>query len=115
MRKRPFAVFAAPLDHDPIAVGARLEEAGDGRRRAQRGEAGGLFGRAFELAMDECLAKGVTSLTDAGAGADVIALYRRAAATGKLRIRLYVMAAGPSTSWERSLTPARSAPRVTRS
>ena len=53
--------------------------------------------RALELAMDECLAKGVTSLTDAGAGTDVIALYREAAAAGRLRTRLYVMAAGLPT------------------
>ncbi len=53
--------------------------------------------RALELAMDECLAKGVTSLTDAGAGTDVIALYREAAAAGTLRTRLYVMAAGLPT------------------
>ena len=50
-----------------------------------------------ELAMNECLAKGVTSLTDAGAGTDVIALYRAAAAAGMLRTRLYVMAAGLPT------------------
>jgi len=53
--------------------------------------------RALELAMDECLAKGVTSLTDAGAGPDVLALYRETAAAGKLRTRLYVMAAGLPT------------------
>jgi len=53
--------------------------------------------RALELATDECLAKGVTSLTDAGAGSDVIALYREAAAAGRLRMRLYVMAAGLQT------------------
>jgi hypothetical protein len=56
--------------------------------------------RALELAMDECLSKGVTSLTDAGAGADVIALYRAAAAAGRLRTRLYVMAAGLPTMRE---------------
>jgi hypothetical protein len=53
--------------------------------------------RALALAMDECLAKGVTSLTDAGEGTDVLALYRDAAAAGKLRTRLYVMAAGLPT------------------
>jgi predicted amidohydrolase YtcJ len=47
--------------------------------------------------MDECLAKGVTSLTDAGAGTDVLELYRETAAAGKLRTRLYVMAAGLPT------------------
>ena len=53
--------------------------------------------RALALAMDECLAKGVTSLTDAGAPVEVIGLYREAAAGGKLRTRLYVMAAGLPT------------------
>jgi hypothetical protein len=53
--------------------------------------------RALELAMDECLEKGVTSLTDAGAPLELIALYRQAAAAGKLRTRLYVMASGLRT------------------
>ena len=53
--------------------------------------------RGLDLAMDECLAKGVTSLTDAGAGLDELALYREAAAAGTLRMRLYVMAAGLPT------------------
>jgi predicted amidohydrolase YtcJ len=53
--------------------------------------------RALELAMDECLEKGVTSLSDAGEGLDVIALYREAAAARRLRTRLYVMAAGLPT------------------
>jgi predicted amidohydrolase YtcJ len=47
--------------------------------------------------MDECLAKGVTSLTDAGAPVEVIGLYKEAAAAGKLRTRLYVMASGLRT------------------
>ena len=53
--------------------------------------------RALELAMDECLQKGVTSLTDAGAPVEVIGLYKELAAGGKLRTRLYVMASGPRT------------------
>ncbi len=53
--------------------------------------------RGLDLAMDECLAKGVTSLTDAGAGLDELALYREAAAARTLRMRLYVMAAGLPT------------------
>jgi predicted amidohydrolase YtcJ len=53
--------------------------------------------RAIGLATDECLAKGVTSLTDAGAGTDVLALYREAIAAGKLHTRLDVMAAGLPT------------------
>jgi predicted amidohydrolase YtcJ len=50
--------------------------------------------RALELAMDECLAKGVTSLTDAGEPLDVIDLLRRVDARGGLRVRLNVMAGG---------------------
>jgi predicted amidohydrolase YtcJ len=53
--------------------------------------------RALDLAMDECLAKGVTSLTDAGAGTETIALYRQRATEGTLRTRLYVMASGLPT------------------
>jgi hypothetical protein len=53
--------------------------------------------RALDLAMDECLAKGVTSLTDAGADTDVLALYREVAAAGKLHLRVYAMAAGLPT------------------
>lgn len=53
--------------------------------------------RALELAMDECLEKGVTSLTDAGAPLDAIALYKQAASAGRLRTRLYVMASGLQT------------------
>ncbi len=53
--------------------------------------------RALELAMNECLAKGITSLTDAGADTEVIGLYREVAAAGRLRTRLYVMAAGLPT------------------
>jgi predicted amidohydrolase YtcJ len=53
--------------------------------------------RALERAMDECAAKGVTSLTDAGQPLEVLALYREAAAAHRLRTRLYVMAAGPDT------------------
>ena len=53
--------------------------------------------RALELAMDECLEKGVTSLTDAGADLDTLALYREHVAAGRLRIRLYAMAGGYST------------------
>ena len=53
--------------------------------------------RAIELAMDECLSKGITSLVDAGAAVEAIALYKELAAAGKLRTRLYVMASGLRT------------------
>jgi len=53
--------------------------------------------RALDLAMDECARKGVTTLTDAGATLDEIAMYRQAAEQGRLRTRLYVMAGGRQT------------------
>jgi predicted amidohydrolase YtcJ len=53
--------------------------------------------RALRLAMEECLEKGVTSLTDAGATVDVLDLYRTEASRGALRIRVYAMAAGLET------------------
>jgi predicted amidohydrolase YtcJ len=83
--------------------------------RDERGEPSGVFvdnakslveppprteaeqARALERAMDECVSKGVTSLSDAGEPLEVIALYRRAAAAGTLRTRLYVMAEGLET------------------
>ena len=52
---------------------------------------------ALELAMEECVEKGVTSLTDAGAGPEILELYRAFAAKGKLRIRVYAMASGLET------------------
>ncbi len=50
--------------------------------------------RALELAMAECLRKGITSFDDAGAGLDTVALYKDLASAGKLNLRLYVMIAG---------------------
>jgi len=53
--------------------------------------------RALDLAMDECLEKGVTSLTDAGATAEMLALYREFAERGRLRTRVYAMVSGHQT------------------
>ncbi len=61
------------------------------------GRTGAELRRAVELATEECLAKGVTSLHDAGQPKDAIALYETLAAAGQLRIRLYVMASALST------------------
>jgi len=43
------------------------------------------------LAAEECLAKGVTSFQDAGAGFETVDLFRRLADEGRLPVRLYVM------------------------
>jgi predicted amidohydrolase YtcJ len=53
--------------------------------------------RAVELAMHECLEKGVTSITDAGADLGTLALYRELASARRLQVRVYAMAAGVPT------------------
>ncbi|MEM9832312.1 MAG: amidohydrolase [Bacteroidota bacterium] len=50
--------------------------------------------RAAELAMEECLAHGITSFHDAGITQDVEQLYRKLAEEGKLKVRLYAMLSG---------------------
>jgi len=47
--------------------------------------------REVELAAQEFLSRGVTSVHDAGAGFDAIDRYRRFAEAGRLGVRLYVM------------------------
>ncbi len=50
--------------------------------------------RAYEIAVAECVSKGVTTFVDAGAERSVIAMYRDAAAQGKPLMRLYAMVGG---------------------
>ena len=47
--------------------------------------------KAIELAVEECLSKGVTSVHDAGASFDTIDRYKELAEQGKLGVRLYAM------------------------
>jgi len=47
--------------------------------------------KEVELAIQECLSKGITTFHDAGAGFDTIDLYKSFADEGKLGLRLYVM------------------------
>ncbi len=53
----------------------------------------------LELAMQECLSKGITSFHDAGAGPDEIALYQEYAEADQLDLRLYAMLDG----WDSTL------------
>jgi predicted amidohydrolase YtcJ len=48
--------------------------------------------KIVELAIQECLSKGITSFHDAGASFGIIDLYREFVEKGKLGLRLYVMA-----------------------
>lgn len=50
--------------------------------------------RALELALQECLQKGITAVDDAGVGLDTVALYKEYANAGKLSLRLNVMIRG---------------------
>jgi hypothetical protein len=47
--------------------------------------------RQVELAIQECLAKGITTFHDAGVSFDTIDLYKQMADEGRLGLRLYVM------------------------
>lgn len=50
--------------------------------------------KAMELAIEECLANGITSFQDAGTGGEGIALFQEFLDTGKLDMRLWVMLTG---------------------
>ena len=50
--------------------------------------------KALDLALEECLRKGVTSFDDAGVDLETIALYKEYAQAGRLGPRLYVMIRG---------------------
>jgi len=52
--------------------------------------------RGIALAVDECLAKGVTSFQDAGASFETINLFKRLADEQQLKLRLWVMVRGES-------------------
>lgn len=54
--------------------------------------------REVQLAMEECLVHGITSLHDAGATKDIIEMYKKLAEEGKLKTRLYVMISGRDTA-----------------
>lgn len=47
--------------------------------------------RRIDLAVEECLSKGVTTLHDAGSPLDVVARYRQRAEAGTLGLRVYAM------------------------
>ena len=56
--------------------------------------------RALELALRACHASGITGFHDAGASAESIALFQEWRKENKLRLRLYVMVAGPRLARE---------------
>jgi len=61
-----------------------VEERTDEEKKAERRQ-------VIELAVQECLSKGVTSFHDAGSSFETIDLFKELAEEGKLGVRLYVM------------------------
>ena len=57
----------------------------------------------IELAVEECLSKGVTSFQDAGSGFGTIDVFREMAENGELGVRLWVMIRSSNTQLERNL------------
>jgi predicted amidohydrolase YtcJ len=54
--------------------------------------------QAAQLAMEACLANGITSFHDAGVIQETVDLYKQLAHEGKLKTRLYVMLSGGDTT-----------------
>jgi len=63
--------------------------------------------RVVELADRECLAKGLTSVHDAGSSFETIDLFKEFAQAGKLGVRLYVMVREPNDRLRDRLTDYR--------
>jgi hypothetical protein len=63
--------------------------------------------RAIDLAMDECLANGVTSFQDAGSSFGAIDVFKELAASGELKLRLWVMVREDNAAMARRLADYR--------
>lgn len=63
--------------------------------------------RRIDLAVEECLRKGVTSLHDAGSSLEVVARYRQRAEAGTLGIRVYAMLSASNAELEREAAQVR--------
>jgi hypothetical protein len=59
--------------------------------------------KAIDLAMDECLAKGVTSFQDAGSSFETIDVFKTLADEQKLKVRLWVMVRASNEEMARRL------------
>jgi predicted amidohydrolase YtcJ len=63
--------------------------------------------KAIELAVEECLSKGITSVHDAGASFGTIDIYRALAEQGKLGVRIYAMISEENSGLEQRLAQYR--------
>ncbi len=63
--------------------------------------------RRIDLAVEECLRKGITSIHDAGSSLDVVARYRQRAEAGSLGVRVYAMLSASNEELEREAARVR--------
>jgi predicted amidohydrolase YtcJ len=63
--------------------------------------------RRIDLAVEECLRKGITSLHDAGSPIDVVGRFRQRAEAGTLGIRVYAMLSASNEELEREAARVR--------
>jgi len=63
--------------------------------------------KAIELAMEECLSKGVTGVHDAGASFGTIDIYRALAEQGKLGVRIYALLSEANSDLQQRLAQYR--------
>jgi len=63
--------------------------------------------KAIDLAVQECLSKGITSVHDAGASFGTINLYRALAEQGKLGVRIYAMISEENSGLQQRLAQYR--------
>lgn len=59
--------------------------------------------KAVALAMDECLANGITSFQDAGSSFEIVNVFKELASQGKLKVRLWIMVRANNDALERLL------------
>jgi predicted amidohydrolase YtcJ len=74
-----------------------------GRVQAGSGTKESTARKQVELAVQECLANGITSFHDAGASFEAIDLFKRLVEEGKLGIRLWVMVREPNEDLAREI------------
>jgi predicted amidohydrolase YtcJ len=82
-----------------VLYGAQLKKTEAERAEEER--------KAVDLADQECLSKGITSVHDAGASFGTINLYRELAERGKLGVRIYAMISEDNAALEKSLAQYR--------
>lgn len=75
--------------------------------RRTTAEATADLDRRIDLAVEECLSKGVTTLHDAGSPLEVVARYRERAEAGTLGIRVYAMLSSPNEVLEKEAARVR--------